>query len=121
MRFSSMALLALPLLISACDKNMPRPTAPVATPPTNGSAGPISMVRPLYPGICPGAQGIVNIKFIIETDGSVSHTEVLNEEPKDCGFASEAVRVFQYWRFAPWLQNGVPVPHEAFYRLGFKQ
>ena len=121
MKLSGAALLALPLLISACDKNVPPPVIGPAHQFGGGQPIPTKMVSLRDPHICTGLQrnAIVNFVFRLEADGSVSNIRIENETPKYCGFADEVGYTFRKWRFPPILENGVPVAEDRHYRITF--
>jgi TonB family protein len=121
MKFASAAVLALPLLISACDKTVP---PPVIGPSFSNSSElkPTKMVYPQEPKLCdryPSDSAFVRLGFTLQPDGSVANIKILDESNPQCGYGNEAVYVFRKWRFPPHLENGVAVPFDATYRMTF--
>lgn len=56
-----------------------------------------------------GIEGSVVVRFVVETDGSVSNVQVAKSLSPDCD--SEAVRVVKSLpRFKPAIRNGEAVP-----------
>jgi TonB family protein len=86
-----------------------------------GQPIPTKLVPIAQQWICPTwhKEVTVELGFTLEPDGSVSHIKVLEESKKGCGYAENAVYAFRQWKFAPYLENGVPVAHESTYRLSF--
>ena len=107
--------------LSACGDRPP----PIVGPSHQFSAGamiPTKMVPIGRQTLCPTwyEDVTVDLAFILEADGSVSHIRVLNESKKDCGFGENAAYAFRQWKFAPYLENGVPVAHESTYQITYK-
>jgi len=65
-------------------------------------------------------EGLVDLAFLLKTDGTVANIRIIQETPEGYGFGDEAQRVFRNWRFQPRLVSGKPVDTEAVYRLLFK-
>jgi TonB family protein len=79
------------------------------------------MVLPKSQRTCPYAYkpGVVDLAFIVEPDGSVSHIKILSENPRNCGYASDAIFAFRYWKFPPHMENGVAVAYPGTYTVNF--
>jgi len=103
-------------------KRQPAQTVVADKPIAKVSRRPISIVRPEYPPRADDRQieGYVDFEFTVLTDGSVGNPKVTAEVPEGYGFANAAEKVFPKWKFAPELENGKPVPTQAFYRFSFK-
>jgi hypothetical protein len=121
MKLSGAALLALPLLISACDKTVPPPVVGPAHQFPGNQPIPTRMDPLRDPHICTGLQknAVVNFIFRLGADGSVSNIRIVDETPKNCGFADEVGYTFRKWHFPPVLENGVPVARDTHYRVIF--
>ena len=114
---------ACALLLAGCHSDLP---PPITGPSYKFGANTVRPVKMVYVhrqfNLCPDVykDALVDLNFIIEPDGSVSHIRVVNENPKNCGFADDAVYAFRSWKFPPYLEKGVAVPHEAHYGFTFK-
>jgi protein TonB len=73
---------------------------------------PRALVRipPLYPEHARqrGIEGIVELRFIVNTDGKVSDIQVIQSQPTSI-FDTAAKRAIARWQFKPGLKNGKPV------------
>ena len=78
----------------------------------------IRRVEPVYPMIAEKMRlsGIVRLRAIIATDGSVQHLEVLSGSEFLARAARQAV---EQWRYRPTLLNGVPVEVETYITVTF--
>lgn len=78
----------------------------------------VHRVEPIYPVIARTMHlsGVVRLRAIISTDGSVQNLEVLSGSPILARSAEEAVR---QWRYRPTLLNGVPVEVETYITVAF--
>jgi|HubBroStandDraft_1064217.scaffolds.fasta_scaffold09099_3 protein TonB len=78
----------------------------------------IHRVEPAYPMIARNMRltGIVRLRAIIATDGSVQHLEVLSGSEILSRAARQAV---EQWRYRPTLLNGVPVEVETLITVTF--
>jgi outer membrane biosynthesis protein TonB len=119
MKKAKVSLLMSLLIASSCAK---APSAPSPLSDPTHAPGPYMMVKPHYPDACPSFRGdaIVNLKFMIEPDGTVTHVQILDETPAGCGFADEMLRVFSKWTFYPFRANGMPIEHDGYYRFTFR-
>ncbi len=70
----------------------------------------VRQVQPQYPAnaLRKGLTGKVELRFLVETDGSVSQVQVVSSEPGDV-FERSAVRAVEQWRFSPGIYQGQPV------------
>ncbi|MEW6103936.1 MAG: TonB family protein [bacterium] len=61
----------------------------------------ISYTQPKYPDAAKenGINGIVKLKLLINPDGMVDKVEIIEENPKNFGFAKEALKVVKGYRF----------------------
>ena len=75
-------------------------------------------VEPAYPRVALDmhVSGIVRLRAIIATDGSVQHLEVLSGNEI---FARAARQAVEQWRYRPTLLNGVPVEVETYITVTF--
>jgi protein TonB len=75
-------------------------------------------VEPVYPVIARsmGLSGIVRLRAIIATDGSVQRLEVLSGSEILARAARQAV---EQWRYRPTLLNGIPVEVETYITVTF--
>ncbi len=78
----------------------------------------IHRVEPVYPIIAEKMHlsGVVRLRAIIATDGSVQHLEVLSGNEILARAARQAV---EQWRYRPTLLNGVPVEVETYITVTF--
>lgn len=78
----------------------------------------IRRVEPVYPMIAEKMHlsGIVRLRAIIATDGSVQHLEVLSGSEI---LARAARQVVEQWRYRPTLLNGIPVEVETYITVTF--
>ncbi|HEV7777996.1 MAG TPA: TonB family protein [Luteibacter sp.] len=101
---------------------VPHATAPVhvtaAIKPPTASAAPspatdpvlLHQVAPYYPEQARSTrrQGWVDVAFVVETDGKVSHVAVADADPKYL-FDRAATTAVQHWEFSPATRDGEPV------------
>jgi periplasmic protein TonB len=78
----------------------------------------IHRVQPDYPTLARNIHlsGVVRLRAIIATDGSVQNLEVLSGHPILARAAEDAVR---QWRYRPTLLSGVPVEVETYITVNF--
>jgi periplasmic protein TonB len=78
----------------------------------------IHRVDPVYPTIARAAHisGVVRLRAIIATDGSIQHLEILTGQPILARAAWEAV---SQWRYRPTLLSGAPVEVETLITVNF--
>jgi periplasmic protein TonB len=91
--------------------------------PAHASTGPVlrQSVQPFYP---PDAkrtrrQGWVDVQFIVEANGKVSHAVVADADPKYL-FDRAAVAAVERWEFTPAMNGDEPVPATLRQRIQFK-
>ena len=107
------------------------PPAPQGPPPQSApahagnviSAGTLERLRyisPEYPlrARASGTSGWVDLAFDVETDGSVSHVDVLDSSPKGT-FDEAAAAALRRWRYRPVELDGHPVAQRARLRIRF--
>jgi hypothetical protein len=113
--------LACCLLLPAC-ATLPPPVLPNSYILGGDGPRPTKMVYLRNPNICPEyyKDAVIELAYTLQPDGSVSNVRVVSADPSNCGFAGEAVYAFRKWKFPPYLENGVAVPHDAVYRLTFR-
>lgn len=56
-----------------------------------------------------GQRGAVDLEIVINTDGEVTKTLVVKEDPAGYGLGAAAVASVRTWKFRPALLNGIPV------------
>ena len=93
-----------------------QPAPPPAPPKPQGITAPVSIggshsCENEYP---PSAQrlnqeGTTTVKFMVNTEGSVSDVQVVNSSGHDA-LDQAAIRCASAWRYKPALENGEPVP-----------
>src|SRR5207244_409542 len=83
---------------------------------------PVKIVPPDYPSRAEERQleGVVEIDFTINPDGTVGSPKVISETPEGYGFATAAIKSFEKWKFKPKEVNGKGVPAAAHYRFRFQ-
>lgn len=83
---------------------------------------PAKIVPPDYPSRAQdrNLEGVVEIDFTIEPDGSVGSPKVVSETPEGYGFAAAAIQAFPKWKFTPKKVNDKGVAAAAHYRFRFK-
>ncbi|HET7871084.1 MAG TPA: TonB family protein [Terriglobales bacterium] len=81
---------------------------------------PVRKVDPAYPAamVRDRIEGVVVLRAIIRSDGSVSDVRVL--EGFDARLDENARIALEQWRFRPGTRNGVPVDVEAVVRVPFR-
>jgi len=101
----------------------PRPIEPVRPPRQKVSEGVMASelvhrVEPVYPMIARNMHlsGVVHLRAIIATDGSVQRLELLSGSPILAQAAEAAV---QQWRYRPTMLSGVPVEVETYITVNF--
>jgi TonB family protein len=63
-------------------------------------------------------QGTVKVLAVIEPDGSVSGTRILDDIGGDC--AKEVSKVIRKMRFVPYLENGIATKYALVVKVNFK-
>jgi len=78
-------------------------------------------VEPYYPADARRTrrQGWVDVRFVVETDGSVSHAGVVDADPRNV-FDRAALSAVERWQFAPGTRDGAPAPMEVRQRIDFR-
>ncbi|MGE4070729.1 MAG: energy transducer TonB [Lysobacterales bacterium] len=110
--------------------SIPAPAAAEPEPPAPTPAAPVLRVEeprqivdaaPAYPSqaLQRRIEGVVELEFSVERDGSVSGIEVIASDPARI-FDREAVRAAQRWRFEPRRENGVAVESRVRKTLQFR-
>jgi protein TonB len=98
----------------------PEPVRPIRQTVSEGvmEGALIHRVEPAYPIIARNMRlsGIVRLRAIIATDGSVQHLEVLSGSEILARAARQAV---EQWRYRPTLLNGIPVEVETYITVTF--
>ena len=64
-------------------------------------------------------QGWVDVRFMVEADGSVSHAGVVDADPRNV-FDRAALTAVERWQFAPGTRDGAPMPMEVRQRIDFR-
>ena len=109
---------------------MPAPAATEPVPTAATVAAPVLRVEeprqivdaaPAYPSqaLQRRIEGVVELEFRVERDGSVSDIQVVASDPPRM-FDREAVRAAQRWRFEPRRENGVAVESRVRKSLQFR-
>lgn len=98
----------------------PRQSVPAAT---TASTSPVlkRRVEPYYPidARRTRRQGWVDVRFLVEADGSVSHAGVVDADPRNV-FDRAALTAVERWQFVPGTRDGAPVPMEVRQRIEFR-
>jgi len=96
------------------------PAAPAATVAASTSPVLKRRVEPYYPDDARRTrrQGWVDVRFTVETDGSVSHAGVVGAEPRNV-FDRSALTAVERWQFVPGTRDGAAVPMEVRQRIDF--
>jgi protein TonB len=78
-------------------------------------------VEPYYPADARRTrrQGWVDVRFMVEADGSVSHAGVVDADPRNV-FDRAALTAVERWQFTPGTRDGTPVPMEVRQRIEFR-
>ncbi|MDR1654985.1 MAG: energy transducer TonB [Treponema sp.] len=79
-------------------------------------------LRNLYPPIAlrSGIEGRVILELFVDMNGEVKRIEILQETPKDRGFAEAAMKVFREAKCSPAQANGDPVSVRWRYPVSFR-
>jgi protein TonB len=79
-------------------------------------------LRSLYPPIAlrSGIEGRVILELFVNMNGEVKRIEILQETPKDRGFAEAAMKVFRDAKCSPAQANGEPVSVRWRYPVSFR-
>lgn len=77
--------------------------------------------EPKYPEFAKqeGIEGLVILKLIIDTDGSVIKITVI-KSLKEYGFDDEAIKAVKKWKFSKCSVKGTPVKYTIFQPIAFK-
>jgi protein TonB len=81
----------------------------------------VRRVNPMYPFQARkrGVEGKVKVKFLIDTQGHVSHLSIIKAEPAGV-FDKSVLRAVRRWRFKPGMVEGKPVDTWVVLPLTFK-
>jgi len=117
------------------DQHAASPDAPVAAParPAAGTTTPaaaeaaagvprlVSSPAPVYPrsALRSGASGNVQLRIQVGIDGVPADVEVVSSS-RNRELDRAAVQAVRRWRFAPAMQNGVPVPASVQQTISFE-
>jgi protein TonB len=82
---------------------------------------PIFYPDPVYPQSARrrGVEGWVEVKFLVNRSGAVSHESVLNAHPKGI-FENAALNALRQWRFAPGRAGGREVDTGVVQKIRFR-
>ena len=108
--FCALIISAFDVKAVASDETKKNPGAPLFNLSSlDRKPAPLFQVGPEYPAdlLKSGKNGVVQIEFIIETDGTVSHLLAL--KATDPAFAKAAIAAARQWKFETPLKNGKPV------------
>ena len=99
----------------------PKPPAATAAAAATTSPGRKRRGEPYYPVDARRTrrQGWVDVRFMVEADGSVSHAGVVDADPRNV-FDRAALTAVERWQFAPGTRDGAPVPMEVRQRIDFR-
>ena len=88
---------------------------------TDGDVIPIVQIEPQWPreALIEGIEGVVNIEFTINEDGTVSDPRVISAQPPRV-FNRSALRAILRWKFKPRIIDGQAVKRRATIPLEFK-
>jgi TonB family protein len=107
--------------IKVCRKKGHVPLKPQEPQPVQlkDSEGKITRPTPIYqvPPHFVGSAGTVEVEAVIDEDGCVRQTKIVQSQTADRGVDAEAVKAIEQWVFLPATQNGHPV--KVFYVLTF--
>ena len=75
----------------------------------------ISKTMPKYPSNAKRREikGIVEIRYIVSTNGRATEMEIIREEPLNYGFGKASLAALKKYRFEPATENGKPVRSEV--------
>jgi protein TonB len=81
---------------------------------------PVSQPRPVFPYYARqrGIEGYVDLRFLVNAQGTVETAEVLAAQPAGV-FDNEALRAIRRWRFQPGIRHGQPVAANMQIRIRF--
>ncbi len=87
----------------------------------DGPLTPLAQAPPVYPLRAKrlGIEGWVNVKFIVNEQGSVDGIEILKANPEKI-FEQSVIRCVTSWRFAPGTIEGVPVKTQVLTTIRFE-
>jgi len=92
------------------------------TPPelVGGAAALMRLARWPAVALQAGVPGVVQLRFVVGPDGSLSQIEVLGERPAGLGFADAAIAALLQARFTPGFQRERPVSVRMVQTLSFE-
>lgn len=87
----------------------------------DGPLTPLAQAPPVYPLRAKrlGIEGWVNVKFIVNEQGSVDGIEIIEANPEKI-FEQSVIRCVTSWRFAPGTIEGVPVKTQVMTTIRFE-
>ncbi len=95
--------------------------APVPAEPV-GETAPVLVrrIEPYYPADARRSRrtGWVDVRFVVNVDGSVSRASVIDADPKNV-FDRAALSAVERWQFTPGTRNGTPTASELRQRIEF--
>lgn len=113
---------ARPMATAAPESKVSTSVAPLA-PVAAATTSPVlkRRVEPYYPADARRTrrQGWVDVRFVVEADGSVSHAGVVDADPRNV-FDRAALTAVERWQFAPGTRDGAPAPMEVRQRIDFR-
>ena len=107
-------------------KEPPPPTpAPPSPPPPPVVTEAVRMgktIEPEYPerAIERDKSGVVRLRLVIATDGSVSDVQVIEEDPTGFGFGRAAIAAARRQKFQPRMRDGSPIEGEFTFTYRFR-
>ena len=78
---------------------------------------PVATVSPRYPPLAIG-EGIVLVEVLVDVDGGVRETRIIEGAP---AFGQASLEAARQWSFRPARWNGLPVQAYAYLVFGFRQ
>lgn len=95
----------------------------VAPATTIASTAPVltRRIEPYYPADARRTrrQGWVDVRFVVEADGSVSRASVVDADPRNV-FDRAALNAVERWQFTPGTRGGTPASMEVRQRIDFR-
>lgn len=96
---------------------------PIASATATTSTAPVltRRIEPYYPADARRTrrQGWVDVRFVVEADGSVSHASVIDADPRNV-FDRAALSAVERWQFTPGTRSGTPASMEVRQRIDFR-
>jgi protein TonB len=98
-------------------------TPSIASATATTSTAPVltRRIEPYYPADARRTrrQGWVDVRFVVEADGSVSHASVIDADPRNV-FDRAALSAVERWQFTPGTRSGTPTSMEVRQRIDFR-